>query len=311
MGCGGEEEAEIKVNAVFSMATMVDDASRVTLIVTDSNSNILITKDLPITGTTATDTIQLAEGATYTFYVKVENNGGYLIGEGFQTVEIKGSITISIPITIVKPPQPSVPVKIDVKWVDGGEKCQTIPALFFNNAAFVYNDTGTKTLNCFSPTGWMGDVSSMQFDDSQTATRFSGDTGIKIIYSAKGTLGWAGIYWLPVPKVLDDWSNVLFGIDLRGAKKLQWRAKGSVGGEKVEFFVGGVTSTKCPDSLPKITTPTKLSSLKSDWQLFEIDLSSIPSDQLKYVVGGFGWAANRDNNPNGMTFYLDEVKFLK
>ena len=30
---------------------------------------------------------------------------------------------------------------------------------------------------------------------------------------------------------------------------------------------------------------------------------------MSYIIGGFCWSANVDNNPEGATFYLDEIKF--
>ena len=35
------------------------------------------------------------------------------------------------------------------------------------------------------------------------------------------------------------------------------------------------------------------------------------SKDLSHVIGGFGWAANSDNNPNGATFYLDDIQYNK
>lgn len=31
---------------------------------------------------------------------------------------------------------------------------------------------------------------------------------------------------------------------------------------------------------------------------------------LSHLIGGFFWAASKDDNPNGATFYLDDIKYL-
>ena len=90
---------------------------------------------------------------------------------------------------------------------------------------------------------------------------------------------------------------------------MTWFAKGENGGEQVEFFVGGVDDISCPDSLPKMTTSPQVVTLTTEWQQYEIDLSSMPSDYLTYVVGGFGWVASKEDNPDGIKFYIDDIKF--
>ena len=39
---------------------------------------------------------------------------------------------------------------------------------------------------------------------------------------------------------------------------------------------------------------------------YEIDLRG---KDLSYISGGFAWATNLDVNPEGATFYLDDIKF--
>ena len=46
--------------------------------------------------------------------------------------------------------------------------------------------------------------------------------------------------------------------------------------------------------------------LTKDWQQYTIDLKG---KDMSYVIGGFCWSANIDNNPEGATFYLDEIKY--
>jgi len=197
-------------------------------------------------------------------------------------------------------------VTIEITWEEVAT-CQAVPALFVGNSAYVYDDSGDKTLNNYFPSGWMGDTGDIKYEDDTNVVH-SGSTSAKITYTPKGAQKWAGIYWLPVPTVRDDWGNLVFGIDLTGVKKLTWWAKSEVAAAIVEFYTGGVTNAPCPDSLPK---QKKIVTLTTNWQQFEIALASVSTDQLKHVVGGFGWSASKLDNPNGFTIYIDDVKFTK
>ncbi|MBY0277368.1 hypothetical protein K2Z84_18710 [Candidatus Binatia bacterium] len=100
------------------------------------------------------------------------------------------------------------------------------------------------------------------------------------------------------------------GIDLRGAVKLTFWARGERGGEKVDFFVGGVgrgtPGAPFPESFarrPARAAPTELS---PEWRPYEIDLRGV---DLSYVLGGFAWVASRADNPAGAVFFVDDVAF--
>jgi hypothetical protein len=46
--------------------------------------------------------------------------------------------------------------------------------------------------------------------------------------------------------------------------------------------------------------------LTKEWKQYSIDLKG---KDASYVNGGFCWATNTDKNPEGVTFYLDEMKY--
>ena len=46
--------------------------------------------------------------------------------------------------------------------------------------------------------------------------------------------------------------------------------------------------------------------LTTDWQQFTIDLEG---KDLSSISGGFCWATNLDVNPDGATFYLDDIRY--
>jgi len=71
----------------------------------------------------------------------------------------------------------------------------------------------------------------------------------------------------------------------------------------VEFFVGGIRGSH-PDSSTQ--TSTGYLTLTHNWQKYTVNVAS---KDLNYVIGGFGWVTNNHNNPNGATFYLDDIKY--
>lgn len=103
------------------------------------------------------------------------------------------------------------------------------------------------------------------------------------------------------------------GIDLTGATRLTFWARGEIGGEKIEFFMGGVGRGNPPAPFPDSTSripaqgsPNSVFTLSANWQQFTIDLTGA---NLNYVLGGFGWYATIANNPNGAVFYLDDIRY--
>ena len=165
----------------------------------------------------------------------------------------------------------------------------------------VYTDAKSPD-NHYIPSGWMGDFGDMKFNDRFMEKPHSGTTSIQIIYDNKATQGarWAGIYWQNPP---NNWGTRPGGYDLTGAKKLTFWARGDKGGERIEEFkVGGITGEYADSDVagigPVVLTP--------DWQQFTIDLEG---KDLSSVSGGFCWATNLDVNPDGATFYLDDIRY--
>lgn len=149
----------------------------------------------------------------------------------------------------------------------------------------------------FYPSGWMGDWQDISFNAAWLDDSRPDGTCIRIDYSASGSNGWAGIYWLYPDK---NWGDKP-GKNLNSANKLTFCAKGERGGELVEFKVGGIKSDSIES--PMATGPTKLS---TQWQELSIDISH---EDRSNIIGGFCWTANNKGNPNGCTIYLDDIKY--
>ena len=159
----------------------------------------------------------------------------------------------------------------------------------------------------FYPSGWMGDgelgTNHIQLNTSFRESPRPGDTDsscIKISYQP-GPKGWAGIYW-QYPD--SNWGDQP-GSSIVGATKIIFWVKGEIGGEIVEFKAGGIR-----DSNKRYRDSFEVSkgriSLTREWARNEI---SLLGQNLSSVLGAFSWIATRDANPNGLTFYIDDVRY--
>lgn len=187
----------------------------------------------------------------------------------------------------------------------------------------VYTDSHAAG-NHFSARGRMsspGDEDAVPpMDEASTDNPHTGITCIKATFMVKG-LNWGGWYFMNgvmqrderAPK--ENWGDYPnAGIDLKGATKLTFWARGAKGGECVEFFALGIgraplTGTPImpyPDSSPKVSTGYV--TLSKDWQQYTIDLTE---KNLRYVLGGFGWVTNAINNNKNITFYIDDIRYDK
>ncbi|MBF0254482.1 MAG: hypothetical protein HQL11_05105 [Candidatus Omnitrophica bacterium] len=165
----------------------------------------------------------------------------------------------------------------------------------------IYSDENAPD-NHYYPSGWMGDYSDLAFDSAHLKNPHAGTTCIRISYTTDKSqgAGWAGVYW---QNPANNWGNRPGGYDLSGAKKLTFWVRGEKGGERIEEFkMGGIRGDYSDSDVagigPVLLTP--------EWKQYEIDLEG---RDLSSIVGGFAWATNLDNNPDGVVFYLDDIRF--
>jgi hypothetical protein len=126
--------------------------------------------------------------------------------------------------------------------------------------------------------------------------------------------GWAGIFWWPEAcgPTGDEqfWRNARSGVCAvnlgkiggfaQGHAKLSLWARGQRGGEVVSFKVGS------HDLLPTPACSAGRLRLETDWKRYEIDLTTA---DLTRMVGLFAWTAADVDNPDGATFYLQDIQF--
>jgi len=166
---------------------------------------------------------------------------------------------------------------------------------------YVYADRGSIG-NHFIASGWMGDYGDLKYDGASKEDPYLGDTCVKIIYSGNRTqgAGWAGMYW---QNPANNWGTIDKGFDLSKAVKLTFWARGAKGGERIEEFKMGGLMGEYSDSDSASISPVILN---KEWTQYTIDLKG---KDMSYVIGGFCWSANTEFNPQGVTFYLDEIKY--
>jgi hypothetical protein len=175
-----------------------------------------------------------------------------------------------------------------------GKKQQAMPF-------YIYADRSTAA-NHFIPSGYMGDYGDIKYDGVSKDDAYLGDTCIKIIYNGKAAQGarWAGIFW---QNPANNWGSLDGGFDLSKAAKLTFWARGAKGEERIEEFKAGGLMGEYSDSDSAAIGPVILN---KEWTQYTIDLKG---KDMSYIIGGFAWSANVDSNPEGATFYLDEIKF--
>lgn len=179
---------------------------------------------------------------------------------------------------------------------------------------YVYDDADSSH-NHFTPSGRMGDCGDVRIEEVCTVKPYSGKTCMKVTYTAKGTgphsceypppCKWAGCYWQNPPNNWGEkeyWKNKGYNLSVYRQLVFYARAERNC---NLTFLVGGIEAP-FGDSAP--AAARQFVSLTTEWKKFTVPLAGY---DLKHIIGGFGFVTNWDENREGTTFYLDEVKFEK
>lgn len=181
---------------------------------------------------------------------------------------------------------------------------------------YVYKDYADG-LNHFTQKMWTGDNDLNVPEMNEAGEACSGTSGIEITLDISrnpwgGYMFTNGVLEAGTTVPLASTGSIDAGLNLSGAQRLVFYAKGDTGSESVEFFMGGLgwqgnaISEACPDSTRKITLGVV--QLTTEWQKFEISLEGA---DLSRVGCGFGWVANNVNNPGKtqIRFYVDDIRY--
>ncbi len=174
----------------------------------------------------------------------------------------------------------------------------------------VYTNAGTPR-NHFVPTGFEGDYGAITMNEQWTQDPHSSPTCIQVIYdgSTPQNAGWAGVYWQDLP---NNWGNALglTGYNLSRMSQLSFWVRGETEGQQLQFFVGGITGVYGDSLQPPVYAGNEATNymvtLTTSWQLVTINLQG---QDLTHIIGGFGWSMSQAANPQGVTFYLDDIIF--
>lgn len=155
----------------------------------------------------------------------------------------------------------------------------------------------------YRPTGWMGDgrQDTTYLSVEDVVVEIEGQTvpALKIVYRPGGPEGWAGIYWQH-PE--NNWGAER-GLNLQGAKRISFYARGEEGSEIAEFKSGGTRDPDLPnhDSFETSLGPLVL---PVDWKRYEISLAG---KDLSNVIGAFAWTSKAPST-KPRTIYLAELQ---
>ncbi|MFK7930506.1 MAG: glycoside hydrolase family 2 TIM barrel-domain containing protein [Myxococcota bacterium] len=159
----------------------------------------------------------------------------------------------------------------------------------------VYEDSPADSP--WAPSGWMGNTQGLAFN-GEYQTGCHQHNCLEIIYSAKDQ--WAGVAWQNPP---NNWGDAEGGLDLTGAKALEFWARGAEGGEHISVSMGLIESGKPhPDSA---IVGREGVVLKSTWKRYRIplrgeDLSSIKTAFVVTLAG----------RGRPKVVYLDGIRFI-
>lgn len=189
-----------------------------------------------------------------------------------------------------------------------------------NESIWVYHDFG-DTENHFTQKALMAGKDTTlvhNMDENWTENPCAGRSCIRCeqILREGDWGGWLFLNgWLPEDSNIPQLNNGSMpgqGLNLTGAKRLSFWARGEEGGEKVEFLTCGFGYTgpnsvnvDYPDSCSKQSLGVV--TLTDSWEEYVIDLNGL---DLSSIALGFGYAlAGKAYDIGPRNFYLDEIRF--
>ena len=149
----------------------------------------------------------------------------------------------------------------------------------------------------FEPTLW-GEAGNVVLEANYSEESRPGDADgkcLRLVYEP-GPTRWAAVYWQSHRE-----AGIRAGKAVSGASRVTFWAKGDKGGEVIDAKGAGTPAV----ALLKNSKPVTLS---GGWQHFEIELGDA---DLSDVNGAFGvkWRSFESENPDGLTVFLDEIRY--
>jgi hypothetical protein len=144
--------------------------------------------------------------------------------------------------------------------------------------------------------GWIGDSKAISLDPDCTTSPRSGAACTRVSFTQGG--GWGGVVW---QHPANAWGERQCGLDLSGAQRLVFWARGEAGGEEITFGTGMIGADKKYHDTFRQSTKVVLT---AQWTRYEFN--ALGSD-LRRVVSGFYWTLAGQGKP--VVFYLDDVRW--
>jgi|LGOV01.1.fsa_nt_gb hypothetical protein len=194
------------------------------------------------------------------------------------------------------------------KGEKGGEKMEFKVGGINRDVYNVYTDKNAAN-NHYFPSGWYNGASNMAFNDNWMDNPHSGTSCIMVTWNgATGDDGgkWNGVAWQKHEKNWVGGSG--YGYNLTGATKLTFWARTDEPELKVKFLMGYPDDTSGEVLINETTDGWE--KLYTNWTMYEINLSG---RDLSDIAGGFAFVFDdvNDPDPDGSTFYLDDIKYDK
>lgn len=184
----------------------------------------------------------------------------------------------------------NVPLHVDAPTVPLAAPQAALPLV-------VYGPDSTHSP--YVPSGHMGNITAIRMTLDSTDQPHSGKHCLRIDYQAADQ--WAGVLWQSPP---NDWEGTQpGGLNLTGAKELEFWARGASGGEIVDFMFGVLDGNQPYRDTAK--GELKAVRLTTQWQRLSIPLDGLDLSRIKT---GFGWSLAGQGKP--VTFYLDNIRYI-
>lgn len=156
----------------------------------------------------------------------------------------------------------------------------------------IYSEPGQP--EPFAPSGYMGSTDAIKQTLDFTENPHTGKHCLKVEFSA--TEGWGGVIWQNPP---NDWGDRPGGYNLTGAQRLTFMARGSKGGERVNFAFGVIEPDKPFHDTARLNMEVTLG---QEWRRFALPLTG---NDLTRIKSGFVWVVEAAEEP--IVFFLDDV----
>ncbi|MEN0064703.1 MAG: glycoside hydrolase family 2 TIM barrel-domain containing protein [Myxococcota bacterium] len=149
------------------------------------------------------------------------------------------------------------------------------------------------------PSGWMGDMGALSLEPTEEGC-YDGSECLRMGFDQAS--GWGGIAWQNPP---NNWGEQEGGLDVTGARALEFWARGEKGGERISVGVGLLgRDVAHPDSV-RVSKDDLI--LRSTWKQYRIrlrkraDLTSVKTGFFVTIPGQGG----------DVIVYLDRIRFVE